>query len=160
MANVLSHCEEHKAPSRTDQANSKVTAILDSGAIMHMFRTSVKGLNERLVTDGILVKTFSNDTRQAEAIDLLNLPDTDIEAAQYHKFPDHQVSDNILSIPQFAQSDCTTVMDQQRATVYNRNGKPILHGEFNTRTSSYTVDLIDQGLIPAPIFTDIHPSTI
>jgi len=121
-----------------------------------MFRTSVKGLDERLVADGILVATFSNDIRQAEGIDLLNLPDTDIEAAHYHKFADHHISENLLSIPQFAQSGCITVMDTRKATVYNRNGKPILHGEFNPRTSAYTVDLISQGLILAPIFTHTH----
>jgi len=146
MANVLARYEQHKATSRT------VTAVLDSGAITHMFRTCVKGLDERLLTDGIIVKTSSNDTRQAKAIDLLNLPETDIEAAHYHKFPDHQISENILSISQFAESGCTTVLNPQQATVYNRNGTPILHGEFDPRTSVYTVDLIGQGLIPAPTF--------
>ena len=118
---------------------------------------SMKGDNERLVNDGIIVKGFTQGTIQAQATDIMKYPSLPMGARRCDKFKDDEMADPLVSVPQLAEHGCTIVMNDKCGIIYNQDNTPVLIAPYDRERRAYLVPLQENA--NPKLMTDIEGFT-
>ena len=104
-------------------------------------KMSLKGTNEQLTDNGIIVGCANKSTMQADATEVLDLPSLPPAARACDKFNDNILTDPLFSVVQVIQNGCTVHFVGNTVTVNNKDGQTVLTGRYNPQRRAYFVPL-------------------
>ena len=116
----------------SNQTTTTTTGNSDSGATGHFPPESHKGGQEQKTPQGTTAETATpGTTTQSTATDIIDWPGVKTEAKQCHEFPDNQLTEPLISVPQLALHGCCTLMTPTQAIVFDGDLKPVIAGKFD-----------------------------